>query len=283
MSDKDNTFKFTMPAELSKGKDGAWVIQGLASTSNLDQQGESIVQKGIDTTPIDQGRGWLNFDHQPGVENRLGTLDSYKHTEQGLVVSGTLFKDHEKAKATYAIIKGLSEHPDVRKRKAVGMSVEGRVIARDPNNPKIITKCEIGAVALTFNPVNSDTYTELMKSMSQATVDFNSQEPPIEVQEENEEATFTATQVVDIVQKALSITDGITEAPNTRTGGDALVQSDLKAEDDDKDKKKKKKLKKTEMYKSQIRAMFDVLMAKYPEASKEYVWEVLKDKLNERF
>ena len=66
-----------MPAELNKSKDGKWKIRGLASTQGIDQQGETIIQKGIDLSPVDQKRAVLNWDHQKGVENIIGTLDGY--------------------------------------------------------------------------------------------------------------------------------------------------------------------------------------------------------------
>ena len=40
----------------------------------------------------------------------------------------------------------------------MGMSVEGKILERDPSNRNVIKKCQIRAVALTMNPVNADTH-----------------------------------------------------------------------------------------------------------------------------
>lgn len=287
----DNNFKFTIPAHLIKSDEEGYRIEGVASTETVDQQGEKIIQKGIDLSPVDSGKGFFNFDHSNAPEDLIGAIESYNHDENGLFVRGSLFKGHKRAEAVRAIMKNLKG----KNQKAVGFSVEGQVLERDPLNSKIIKKCRIKNVALTFNPVNTDTYASIAKSMTAGSIEFDSTkennvvEVPVEEKKTAPEATFTASQVVDIVQKALSISDGATKAPETRIGGDALAQSSMKAEDekcgkDDKDcKKKKKKLTKTDMYKSKIRTAFDALMEKYPEADKEYVWQVLKDKINERF
>jgi len=68
-----DSFKVVLPAELEKSKDGEWKISGLASTGNIDKQGETILQSGIDVTPIDEGRGMLNFDHSNLPEDTIGT------------------------------------------------------------------------------------------------------------------------------------------------------------------------------------------------------------------
>jgi len=159
MSDK---FKFVMPASLEKGEDGNWNIAGLASTSGLDQQGETIIQKGIDLTPVDQKKGILNWDHKKGPENTIGTLDGYKRTDKGLFIKGRLFKNHSRAKAVKEIMDSLTESDTGR----MGLSVEGQILERDSSNPNIIKKCRINAVALTMNPVNANTYADVMKSRS---------------------------------------------------------------------------------------------------------------------
>lgn len=229
-----DTFRVVVPADLEKSKDGEWRIRGLASTERADQQGETIIQKGIDLTPIDKKKGIINFDHMKGPENTIGFLDGYAHTPRGLQIEGRLFKNHTKAKAVREIMESLSEGD----RGRVGLSVEGRIIQRDPSNPAIILKCQISAVAITLNPVNTDTFADIVKSMNAAdSVEINAEEEASQV---SNEAVFTASQVMAIVQKALSIGAGATGAPDYKTGGDALQPSDMTS------KKKKKELEKGE-------------------------------------
>ena len=290
----ENNFKFVMPADLSKGEDGSWKVKGLASTQGIDQQGETIIQKGIDLTPIDQKRGILNWDHKKGPENTIGTLDGYSFGENGLYVEGNLFKNHSRAIAVKQIMDSLGDSD----RGRMGLSVEGQILERDPANPKIIKKCKISAVALTMNPVNSSTYAGLVKSMSG--IEFDSTEDNVDETPSDElQATFSADQVVAIVKKALAMSaeGAYSKAPNELTDGDAMATSDMKPE-----KKKKKKSEEedqepakqnmvakalkpmtSDLYKSTILKMMDKLQILHPEVSRVDIWEAVKERLDTKF
>lgn len=275
VQDKD-TFRFVMPADLEKAADGSYKVSGLASTERVDQQGEVIIQKGLDLTPIDKKRGVLNWDHQRGPENTIGILDGYQRTAKGLHIEGRLFKNHTKAKAVREIMESLAEGD----RGRIGLSVEGKILERDPANPTIIRKCRISAVALTMNPVNTDTFADIVKSMNASEgleIDAEEQAP-----EATEEPVFTASQVMAIVQKAMSIGPGSMGAPNAKTGGDALQPSDMKA---DKPKAKKKKMKRMDkcMYKSNLINVLDKLQVLYPNHSRSEIWEAVKERLDTKF
>lgn len=274
----DNKFKFIVPAELEKSQDGSWKVRGLASTGTLDQQGETIIQKGIDLTPIDAKRGVLNWDHGRGPENTIGLLDGYKKAPTGLYIEGRLFKNHSKAKAVREIMESLGEGD----RGRMGLSVEGKIIERDPNNPKIIKKCQISAVALTMNPVNTDTFADIVKSMNESeSIEFDAKQDNSS-EEFSEEPTFTASQVMAIVQKALGVGAGYTQAPADMSGGDALAQESL---DKDEPKKKKKKMKKMEksLYKSNLIKVLDQLQVLYPHYTRSEIWEAVKERLDTKF
>lgn len=265
-----------MPADLEKAADGSYKVSGLASTERVDQQGETIIQKGLDLTPIDKKRGILNWDHQRGPENTIGVLDGYQRTAKGLHIEGRLFKNHTKAKAVREIMESLAEGD----RGRIGLSVEGKILERDPLNPTIIKKCRISAVALTMNPVNTDTFADIVKSMNASeSVEIDAEE---QTSEKTEEPVFTATQVMAIVQKALAIGNGAVGAPDAKTGGDALQPSDMKAE---KPKAKKKKMKKMDkcMYKSNLINVLDKLQILYPNHSRSEIWEAVKERLDTKF
>jgi hypothetical protein len=274
----NDIFKFTVPAEITKSKDGEWRVAGLASTSSVDRQGEIILPEGIDATPIGKGKGFFNFDHDNSPENTIGTLDGYKKTSSGMYVEGRLFKNHSRAKAVYEIMSSLSKGDKGR----VGMSVEGKVLERDSKNPSIIKRCLIKNVALTLNPVNQDTYADIIKSFSNG-VDFectaDNQSPAEEVK--SEEATFSASQVLSIVEKALSIGAGNSVAPANRSGGDALSQESM----DSKKKVDPKKLKKNnkQIYKSQIIEIIDKLQVLYPDHSRSAIWSAVQERLETQF
>ena len=278
----NDDFKFTVPAEITKSKDGEWRVAGLASSSSVDRQGEVILPEGIDATPIAKGKGFFNFDHDNSPENTIGTLDGYKKTASGMYVEGRLFKNHTRAKAVYEIMSSLNKGDKGR----VGMSVEGKVIERDPKNPSIIRRCLIKNVALTLNPVNQDTYADIIKSMSASggEVEFDSTgtQPTVETVTKAEEPTFTPSQVVAMIEKALGVGAGNAQAPADRKGGDALGMESM-------DKKKKadeaKKIKKAskDLFKSQMIELLDKLQTLYPNNSRTEIWAAVQDRLETKF
>lgn len=255
----NNDFKFVIPAELTKGEDGEWKVAGLASTASVDRQGEVIIPEGIDATPIAKGKGFFNWDHDNSPENTVGVLDSYKKSSNGMYVEGRLFKNHSRAKAIYEIMSSLKKGDKGR----VGMSVEGKVVERDPNNPAIIKRCIIKNVALTMNPVNQDTFADIVKSMTgEAAVEFES-----EAKEDPQ----------NDVEKALGVGAGNSVAPSERTGGDAISMESM-----DKKKKKIKKASK-DLFKSQMVEMLNKLQELYPNNSRSEIWEAVKDRLATKF
>lgn len=258
---QEKYFKSFIPLELEKAqKDGEWRIRGLASTAKRDRQGEVVLQEGLDLTPINQKRGIFNFDHQPGVENIVGLIDSAKKTEQGLIVEGRLFKNHDKAKAIYQIMSSL----DKEDRSRMGMSVEGIIKERAGDNQKIIKQAVISKVAITMAPVNEDTFVDLVKSLGVNSVDFND---------------LAELSISDDLNKSLSVTGAYaTSTPAQLSGGDALAQEGFGS-------KKKKKFKKmtSVMAKSLIGEVLNKIQVLYPEYSRVELWEIFKDRLNQKF
>lgn len=306
MDSKDRKFNVTIPASIQKGDDGEWRVFGLASTPNRDQQGEVVDLKGLDLSPIEKGRGIFNFDHKKGPENTIGVIDTYKKDNEGLYLGGYLFKEHDRAKAIQQIMTSFSKSD----RGRMGMSVEGIIKQRNGKDGKTISKAVIHSCALTMNPVNTDTYASLIKSLSGAEVEFEGDSLgtdliPEEVEGSNRndgKLTFTPEQVVDLVQKALSVGNGYaTSTPGERSGGDALAQEDLDKEPkkvmDNMEKacgkcgelgkacKCLKSLKKgdSEFFKSQMNEVLTKLHDLYPGVSKSTLWEIFKERLNRKF
>jgi len=296
----NNDFNFIIPAEISKGKDGEWKIRGLACTENKDRQGEIILQKGIDLSPVDSKKGWLNYEHSKLLEDRIGTLDGYAKTDKGLVIEGRLFKAHKRAQAVYEIMQSLGENDKGR----IGLSVEGSVLERDAFNPKIIKKCQIRNCAVTFNPVNTDTYADLIKGFNASEVEFEATEENALLQEAaTDEPVFTVAQVSALL-KSLGITVSYaTFAPNAMTGGDALSMQSFdpkskKEEDEDdkpendpviiQDKQEKKNMKKLPklskaLYKASMISIMDKLQELYPEVEQSTLWACVKERMNTQY
>jgi len=159
---KERDFNFYIPLDVYKDKGKNWRIKGLASTGEQDLQGEILKQNGLDISVLRSGKGYLNWEHKSDPKNIIGLIDDAEITNKGLVIDGHLFHKHDQAKAVHQIMDSLSDD----KKHRIQMSVEGKVISKsDGKNSKVIDKARITAVALTMNPVNQSTYTELVKSL----------------------------------------------------------------------------------------------------------------------
>ncbi len=155
-------FNFYIPLDISKASNGDWRIKGLASTEHMDLQGEIVRQNSLDITPLKDGKGLLNWDHQSGPENVIGAVDKADMTDNGLMVEGYLFKNSARAKSIHEILTSLKD----KDKNRLQMSIEGKILRRAGMNGKEIAAARIDKVALTFDPVNPNTYAELVKSLT---------------------------------------------------------------------------------------------------------------------
>lgn len=263
----ETSFNFCMPVELHKGNEDEWRIRGVASTEAKDLQGEIVKQDGLDISPLKQGLGLFNYDHEKGPENILGAIDGADLTDSGLQVEGYLFKHQPRAKAFHDIMRSLK--PEQKHR--VKMSIEGKIIKRDGENGKTIARAKVDKVALTVDPVNPETYTELVKSISK--VDEQPQaiieSKPITLKEELESVILKRG-----FKKALCAGTGNAGAPADMSGGSALMteslDSDLKdLKDLDDDKKKA------------VKKIAKALSEKFPTLSGYQILKSICDKLKE--
>jgi len=302
--DSDKKFNIVLPTQLVKGEDGEWKIMGLASTPSRDLQGEVIDQNGLDLTPIEMKKGIFNWDHKKGPENTIGVIDSYKKSKDGLFLSGRLFKKHSKAQAVYEIMSSLNKADTGR----MGMSVEGVIKERAGKDGKVIKKAVIHSCALTMNPVNTDTYASLIKSLADNSADLEFAEDTKETDvlasvtpetDTADQPMFSANQVLAILEKALGTGAGALSAPAALTGGDALKVSNYSEEPEKKKKKvdghevdnggtangMAKSLKRMNfgLYKSHMFSILNRLQDLYPEYSRSEIWEAVKDRLERKF
>lgn len=97
----------------------------------------------------------------------------------------------------------------------------------------------------------------------------------------SEEATFTPSQVLAIVEKALSVGAGYSQAPGDLKGGAALAMESMDKKPEDKKKKLKKASK--ELFKSNMLEMLDRLQVLHPDVSRSQLWTAIQDRLNTKF
>lgn len=159
-------FEFFVPIEsISKAqdigdkKDDRRLIQGIASTAAIDLQGESVVQSGMDTAYFLK-YGYINDDHKPGPEHKVGEPIECRATKAGLWIQAFLYKGQERAEYWWQLMNSLEESGAKRK---VGFSIQGKIIRRAGNS---ILKCWLQDIAITASPVNTHTWAEIVKSLS---------------------------------------------------------------------------------------------------------------------
>lgn len=154
---------------LEKGSDGKERvrIRGVASTEHMDQDGDTIVQDGLDFSYFLK-RGFFNDNHSKDTADVLGYPDKvYAVTvddEDGKKVRATAVEgyllDTPEAQRIANLARALDGTP-----RQLGFSVEGPPPVRDPRNPNRIVKAVVRNVAITNCPVNPFTKLGLVKSM----------------------------------------------------------------------------------------------------------------------
>lgn len=163
LTGKDD-FQFFVPiTPLQKSEIGATdkkrYVQGIASTEDEDLQNEIVMQAGIDHTYFLK-YGYINDDHKPGPEHKVGEPVECRSTKAGLWIKGFLYKGHERAEHWWELMKALEESGSSRK---IGFSIQGKILRRAG---KSILKCWLQDVAITASPVNTHTWAEIVKSLS---------------------------------------------------------------------------------------------------------------------
>tara|TARA_R110002020_G_scaffold25991_5_gene84183 strand:- start:492 stop:1253 length:762 start_codon:yes stop_codon:yes gene_type:complete len=156
-------FNFWVPISKSKSsKDGtARIIEGIASTPDIDLQNERVNQNGINFDYFLE-HGYFNWDHKPGAENKIGEPWEVKVTPRGLYVKGIIYKGKKAADAVWEHIKALGSTPESNRK--VGFSLQGKTVRRNGNS---ILKCWIQDIAITTAPINYNTYLDIVKAFDQ--------------------------------------------------------------------------------------------------------------------
>ena len=160
----EKNFNFWMPIDISKAKESddgkVRVIEGIASTPDVDLQNEKVVVKGIDYSYFLK-HGYFNWDHQKGPDNKVGEPWICKAVPEGLYVKGFLYKGKKVADALWEHIQSLKSNPQSNRK--VGFSLEGKTLLKKGQN---ILKCWIKDIAITTAPINYNTYLDVVKSLS---------------------------------------------------------------------------------------------------------------------
>lgn len=166
MQDKETKFKFWVPAEIEKGKKDAkgkekWKFKGIASTADVDTDGEVLQPEGFDLSYF-LSDGFVNWNHQSknNPSAIIGEPTMAEVVPEGLYVETELYQDSLVASSVWDLGKILDKASSNRK---LGFSIEGKVVERDPNDDKKVTKAKITGLAITPSPKNKSTFADIVK------------------------------------------------------------------------------------------------------------------------
>lgn len=138
-------------------------IRGLASTPDLDYQGEKVVQKGLDISSFLE-KGFLNLDHDNSRIVGYPDKNNTKITKDGLYLEGYLL-DNSDGRRFWETAIALQKSGTSRR---LGFSIEGQVLKEDDKGQ--ILKARVTNVAVTSTPCNANaTWNAVVKSMTAST------------------------------------------------------------------------------------------------------------------
>lgn len=173
MEEIKDTFRLFVPLEKSveMDADGNYIVQGIISSDDTDEQADSISPDGMDTSYFLE-KGWIKWEHGNNPDQfigepedvRVGRFDhpTLNKSVNGVFIKGRLYANREMSLKAVVAIEDLQKSKSSRR---VGWSIEGGVVERDRQTGKII-KSVLRNVVLTMNPVNTMTYAELVKSFT---------------------------------------------------------------------------------------------------------------------
>jgi len=174
-------------------------IGGICSTDDLDFEGESIAQDGLDWSYFLR-HGWFNHEHEQGPANVLGHPVKIEPVDERRTrVEGVIYLAKDLGKRIYETAVACAKAGGGR---SLGFSIEGQVLQRDPLNPKRVLKARVLNVAITSAPVNPHTNLELIARSIGASIGY--QEPAIP----DADATLSALTQQSLDRKVSSATYG---------------------------------------------------------------------------
>lgn len=139
------------------------VLEGMASDDSKDLEGEILEPAGYVLDHFLKS-GFVNYEHlsKKSPKFLIGEPMAGHVKDNKFFIKTKLWKNSEVARDAWDKIIQMKENGS--KRKA-GWSIEGKALARNPMNPKHITKALITNVALTFSPVNSNSWASICKGL----------------------------------------------------------------------------------------------------------------------
>jgi hypothetical protein len=162
----------------SESAEDGWIIEGIASTPDIDLQGDQIPLESLDlsyfvgerpltraVTQHNRDKPWVDYDHGYEISKDdnpdlvAGEPIEAKVTPEGLYVKLKLYKN----KLGQKIYENIQEFTKWGWPRRYGLSVSG-LAKRNNYDRSVIDRFIPLSVAVTPRPVNTGTWTELSKS-----------------------------------------------------------------------------------------------------------------------
>lgn len=202
------------------GDDDRMIMFGWASAPSLDDDGERIVQEGLNVKPLLK-KGVINWNHRQDPDGILGApLQAELRDREGfgkcLYAEMELISSRPMAKSVWKLAEDFQKSSTGR---SLGMSLEGKVRSRTTKGT--VTKADVFNIALTMNPKNNDAPVQaLLKGMvegDEAGVFEDRFQPP-----SNHDVVRS---VLDTIQKAVG--SGTAAGGTDQTGGAAIRKESM--------------------------------------------------------
>jgi len=148
--------------DVSKSRNGNYLVAGYASTGDRDLDGETIDPEGIDYNYLVGPNGFIDYEHDQ--DEVIGFPTENTHVdENGLYVEAELFGNDPKVKKIIKLYNNLKKS---NANKTIGFSIEGIARERDANDKNTIRQVDVTGVAVTKHPANPEaTWDLLQKSL----------------------------------------------------------------------------------------------------------------------
>lgn len=153
------------------------IIEGVASTDDEDSQGETLCPQGFDTSDFLKN-GMINLEHftirKGSPDFWIGHPIAASVKDNKFFIKAKLWKGNVHAEKLWDNLLTMKANNVPR---SLGWSIEGNKLETDPKNKKKILKAKINHCAVTFSPVNKNTFADIVKGESNYTpLAFNKQE-----------------------------------------------------------------------------------------------------------
>jgi hypothetical protein len=158
----EDVYKAAKEAKGDKRYDNM-IVEGLASDSSEDSEGEIMEPNGFDIKDF-LSSGLINLEHftsrKGDPDYWIGEPVSGYVKDNKFFVKAKLWKAKPYARNLWDTCIAMKESGSTRRP---GFSIEGKALERHPINKKRVTKAKINNLAITFSPVNKNSYFDIIK------------------------------------------------------------------------------------------------------------------------